>query len=38
METISTNYLAKGEGEEATKDGANLIKAFDPSKRIYKYN
>ena len=29
---ISTNYLAKGEGEEVARDGANLIKAFDSSK------
>ncbi|MCI8641770.1 MAG: Cys-Gln thioester bond-forming surface protein [Clostridia bacterium] len=32
VRTISTNYLAKGEGEEATKEGANLIKAFDSTK------
>ena len=29
---ITTDYLAKGKGEEITKPGANLIKAFDPSK------
>ena len=29
---ITTDYLAKGKGEEITKEGANLIKAFDSSK------
>ncbi|MBS7226676.1 MAG: hypothetical protein KH050_15370, partial [Clostridiaceae bacterium] len=29
---ITTDYLAKGKGEEITTKGANLIKAFDPSK------
>ena len=29
---ISTNYLAKGQGEEQITDGANLIKAFDKTK------
>ena len=28
---IKTDYLAKGKGEELTTEGANLIKAFDPS-------
>ena len=32
VELISTNYLAKGKGAEITKEGDNLIKAFDPSK------
>ena len=29
---ISTDYLAKGNGAELSSNGANLIKAFDPSK------
>ena len=29
---ISTDYLAKGQGEELIDEGANLIKAFDPEK------
>ena len=29
---ITTDYLAKGKGEEITTKGANLIKAFDSSK------
>ena len=32
VETITTNYLAKGEGAEVANNGANLIKAFDASK------
>lgn len=32
VELISTDYLAKGKGAEIRTDGANLIKAFDPSK------
>ncbi len=32
VETVTTNYLAKGKGAELTNDGANLIKAFDPKK------
>ena len=31
-ELISTDYLAKGKGQEIANDGANLIKAFDSSK------
>ncbi len=29
---VTTDYLAKGNGEEVTKAGANLIKAFDKTK------
>ena len=29
---VSTDYLAKGKGAEIRTEGANLIKAFDPSK------
>ena len=32
IEMISTNYLAKGQGAELIDEGANLIKAFDPTK------
>ena len=32
IEMISTDYLAKGKGEELVTDGANLIKAFDSEK------
>ena len=32
VEMISTDYLAKGKGEELVTDGANLIKAFDSEK------
>ena len=32
VESITTDYLAKGKGEEIATDGANLIKAFDSSK------
>ena len=32
VELIKTDYLAKGKGAEIETDGANLIKAFDPSK------
>ena len=32
IEMISTDYLAKGQGEELIDEGANLIKAFDPEK------
>ena len=32
VKTISTDYLAKGKGAEIANNGANLIKAFDPSK------
>ena len=32
VELITTDYLAKGKGAEISTDGANLIKAFDPSK------
>ena len=32
VELIATNYLAKGKGAEITKNGANLIKAFDKTK------
>ena len=32
IEFITTDYLAKGKGAEIANDGANLIKAFDPSK------
>lgn len=36
VELITTDELAKGKGAEISTDGANLIKAFDPSKE-YKY-
>ena len=32
VEFITTDYLAKGKGAEIANNGANLIKAFDPSK------
>ena len=32
VELVSTDYLAKGKGAEITKNGANLIKAFDKTK------
>lgn len=32
IKTITTNYLGKGKGVESVTEGANLIKAFDPSK------
>ncbi len=32
VEMITTDQLARGKGEEATKEGANLLKAFDKSK------
>ncbi len=32
IEKITTDYLAKGNGEDVATDGANLIKAFDPTK------
>ena len=32
IETVTTDYLAKGKGAEISKEGANLIKAFDSSK------
>ena len=32
VETITTDYLAKGKGAEIATDGANLIKAFDATK------
>ena len=32
VEFITTDYLAKGKGLEISTNGANLIKAFDPSK------
>ena len=32
VEMISTDYLAKGKGEELITEGANLIKAFDAEK------
>ena len=35
---IRTTYLAKGKGAELENKGANLIKAFDPSKEISEIN
>ena len=32
IEMISTDYLAKGKGEELIEEGANLIKGFDQTK------
>lgn len=32
VKTITTNYLEKGKGVESATEGANLIKAFDPTK------
>ena len=32
VKTITTNYLAKNQGEETTTDNANLLKAFDKTK------
>lgn len=32
VETIKTDYLAKGKGAEVATEGANLIKAFDATK------
>ncbi len=32
IKTITTQYLGKGKGVESVTEGANLIKAFDPSK------
>ena len=33
VELVTTDYLAKGKGAEIKNDGANLLKAFDPSKQ-----